>query len=139
MTTQTPEMQKLLRGLWATTYEKEPWFERMGGIAAILFLRRAYIHDPMVLEGDPERMDAHLPMIHITFSNLKTWLQGTHHSVSKQHLQAYLDEFVFRYNGRFYPMTGFASVPGIGIGVSALSYREFYDGGRDHHIHPAGS
>jgi len=97
---------------------------------------KGYIHDPMVLEGDPERMDAHLPMIHITFSNLNTWLQGTHHSVSKKHLQAYLDEFVFRYNRRFYPMTGFASVLGIGIGVSAPSYREFYDGGRYHHAHP---
>jgi len=33
--------------------------------------KMGYIHNPMVLEGDPERVDAHLPMIHITFSNLK--------------------------------------------------------------------
>ncbi len=98
-----------------------------------------YMHKPMVFKGDPERMDAHLPMIHITFSNLKTWLQGTHHSVGKQHLQAYLDEFVFRYNRRFYPMTGFASILGIGMGVSAPTYRELYDGTWDHHTRSAGS
>jgi hypothetical protein len=101
--------------------------------------QQGYMHDPMVLEGDPERMDAHLPMIHITFSNLKTWLQGTHHSVGKQHLQAYLDEFVFRYNRRFYPMTGFASILGIGIGVSAPTYQELYGGAWDHHTRSAGS
>jgi transposase-like protein len=60
-----------------------------------------YAHEPLVLDGDPERIDAHLPMIHIAFANLKTWLLGTHHGVSQQHLQAYLNEFVFRFNRRF--------------------------------------
>jgi hypothetical protein len=41
-----------------------------------------YVHEPLALEGDPERTEAHLPMIHIAFSNLKTWLLGTHHGVS---------------------------------------------------------
>lgn len=94
-----------------------------------------YSHDPMVLDGDPERTDAHLPMIHIAFSNLKTWLMGTHHSVSKQHLQAYLDEFVFRFNRRFYPMTAFASILGIGMNVVGPTYRGLYDGKWDHHAH----
>ena len=35
-----------------------------------------YVHEPLVLDGDPEKTDAHLPMIHIAFSNLKTWLLG---------------------------------------------------------------
>jgi hypothetical protein len=30
--------------------------------------------------------------IHSVFSNLKTWLIGTHHGVSPQHLEAYLNE-----------------------------------------------
>jgi hypothetical protein len=33
-----------------------------------------YDHDAVVLDGEPEKTDAHLPMIHIVFSNLKTWL-----------------------------------------------------------------
>ena len=92
-----------------------------------------YVHKPLVLNGDPERTEAHLPMIHIAFSNLKTWLKGTHHGVSEEHLQAYLDEFVFRFNRRFYPMTSFASILGIGMNVTGPSYRDLYNGKWDHH------
>jgi len=91
-----------------------------------------YEHDPIVLGGNSDQTDAHLPMIHIAFSNLKTWLMGTHHSVSKQHLPAYLNEFVFRFNRRFYPMTAFASVLGIGMNMVGPTYRALYDGKWDH-------
>jgi hypothetical protein len=47
-------------------------------------------------------------------SNLKTWLRGTHHGVGADHLDAYLDEFVFRFNRRYYPMAGFATLLGLG-------------------------
>jgi transposase-like protein len=87
-----------------------------------------YSHKPLVLDGDPERTDAHLPMIHIAFSNLKTWLLGTHHGVSHQHLQAYLNEFVFRFNRRFYPMTAFNSVLGLASHASAPTYETLYSG-----------
>jgi transposase-like protein len=92
-----------------------------------------YTHEPLVLDGDPERTDAHLPMIHIAFSNLKTWLLGTHHGVSRQHLQAYLNEFVFRFNRRFYPMTAFNSVLGLAAHASAPTYETLYNG---EWIHP---
>ena len=72
-----------------------------------------YVHEPMVLGGDGAKTDAHLPLIHIAFSNLKTWLMGTHHGVSKHHLPAYLNEFVFRSNRRFYPMTAINSALGL--------------------------
>ena len=93
-----------------------------------------YSHEPMVLDGDPERTDAHLPMIHIAFSNLKTWLLGTHHGVSHQHLQAYLNEFVFRFNRRFYPMTAFNSVLGLASHASAPTYETLYSGEWTHPI-----
>lgn len=63
-------------------------------------------HDPMVVAGDQSRTEKHLPTIHLVFANLKTWIDGTHHGVSQQHLPAYLNEYVFRFNRRFYPMTG---------------------------------
>ncbi|MFM9941233.1 MAG: transposase, partial [Hyphomicrobiaceae bacterium] len=38
---------------------------------------------------------------HWTVSQLKRWLIGTHAlAMTPKHLQAYLDEFVFRYNRR---------------------------------------
>jgi hypothetical protein len=40
------------------------------------------------------------------------WLRGTHHGVSHQHLQAYLNEFTFRFNRRFYPFNAFRSLLG---------------------------
>ncbi len=49
-----------------------------------------------------------------TFSNLKTWLLGTHHgSVKKQHMQAYLNEFTFRFNRRQTPMAACQTVLGL--------------------------
>src|SRR5262249_53073380 len=47
-------------------------------------------------------MAAHivLPWVHCIFANLKTWALGVDHGLRKDHLQAYLDEFVFRFNRR---------------------------------------
>jgi transposase-like protein len=44
-----------------------------------------------------------VPLAHRSISNLKTWINGTHHGVGRPHLQAYLDEFVFRFNRRMTP------------------------------------
>jgi len=42
-----------------------------------------------------------LPRVHLVVSLLKRWLLGTHQgAVSEKHLQAYLDEYVFRFNRR---------------------------------------
>ena len=42
-----------------------------------------------------------LPAIHLVFGLAKRWLPGTPHgAVGQKHLQAYLDEYVFRFNRR---------------------------------------
>lgn len=56
--------------------------------------------------------------IHRAFSNLKTWINGTHHGVDSRYLQIYLDEFAFRFNRRNYPMVAFRSL--LGISTSKL-------------------
>ena len=61
---------------------------------------------------------------------------GAHHGVSQQHLPAYLNEFVFRFNRRFYPMTAFASILGIGENLIGPTYRGLYDGAWDHGAQP---
>lgn len=90
--------------------------------------KMGYAHEPLVLGGNPEKAEAHLPMIHSVFSNLKTWLLGTHHGVSQQQLQAYLNEYVFRFNRRFYPMTAFNSVLGLAAHAVAPTYEALYSG-----------
>ena len=60
-----------------------------------------------------QRLPSNTCIIHLVFANLKTWLIGIHHGVSHQHLQAYLNEFTFRFNRRFYPFNAFRSLLGI--------------------------
>lgn len=92
-----------------------------------------YKHDPLVLAGDPEKAEAHLPMIHLVFSNLKTWILGTHHGrIEPRHLQAYLNEYVFRFNRRFYPMTAFNSVLGLAAQSVSPTYAQLYSGEWQH-------
>jgi transposase-like protein len=53
-------------------------------------------------QGQPERAVELLSWAHTIFSNLKTWLRGTHNGVSKKHLDRYLQEFVYRFNRRHF-------------------------------------
>lgn len=90
-------------------------------------------HEPIKLCGDHKKADAHLPMIHLVFSNLKTWINGTHHGrIERHHLQAYLNEFVFRFNRRFYPMTAFNSVLGLAARSVPPTYESLYSGEWQH-------
>lgn len=85
-----------------------------------------FSHTAVAERGDMQVAEAFLPIVHLVFSNLKTWLRGTHHGVSPQHLQAYLNEFTFRFNRRFYPFNSFRSLLGIAGDVTALTYDELY-------------
>ena len=87
-----------------------------------------------MLNFDGDKIDAHLPTFprFNAFSNLKTGLLGTHHGVCPQHLQAYLNEYVFRSNRRFYPMTAFNSILGIAAHASAPTYETIYSGQLTH-------
>lgn len=87
-----------------------------------------YRHNPLAIQGDQAKTEKHLPMIHIVFGNLDAWLLGTHHGVSPQHLQAYLNEFTFRFNRRFWPMAAFDAVLGIGMQGQAPTYAGIYEG-----------
>jgi len=95
---------------------------------------QGFLHMPMVMGGDSSKQDEHLPLIHLIFSNVKAWLLGIHHGVSQQHLQAYLNEFTFRFNRRFYPMTAFYSVLGLASRTVPPTYEGLYSGDW---IHPA--
>jgi transposase-like protein len=88
--------------------------------------KRGFLHTAVAERGDPQVAETFLPIIHLVFSNLKTWLRGIHHGVSPQHLQAYLDEFTFRFNRRFYPFNAFRSLLGIAGDVTAPTYAELY-------------
>ncbi len=78
-------------------------------------------HEPHVIGA----MAAHLvlPWIHRVFANLKTWALGVYHGLRPQHLQSYLDEFVFRFNRRHVRHAAFRSLLGLGLRAKPLTYK----------------
>jgi len=94
--------------------------------------KRGYDHHAIAECGDSEVTDEFLPIIHLVFANLKTWLTGIHHGVSERHLQAYLNEFTFRFNRRFYPFNAFRSLLGIASDATAPTYAQLYSGDWNH-------
>lgn len=89
-------------------------------------LRKAYDHRPSTV-GDPRNASKLFPRVHRTFSNLKTWLNGTHHGVSSKHLPHYIDEFVFRFNRRRTPMAAFQSLLGLTTRHAPTTHKMLYE------------
>lgn len=108
-----------------------------GGYATLA--KRGYQHLAVAERGEPNVAEDYLPIIHLIFSNLKAWINGVHHGVSADHLQAYLNEFTFRFNRRFYPFNAFRSLLGLSVGAEAPTYAELYDGDWDHPSTTGGS
>ena len=77
-------------------------------------------HEPHVVGP----MAAHivLPWVHRVFSNLKTWALGVYHGLRRPHLQAYLEEFVFRFNRRRTRHAAFRTLLGIGVNITPVTY-----------------
>jgi transposase-like protein len=71
-----------------------------------------------------------VPLADRAIGNLQQWLVGTHHGVSRNQLQVYLDEFVFRHNRRRQPMAAFQTLLGLGTGRAPTPY-ESIRGARD--------
>jgi hypothetical protein len=96
---------------------------REAGLACTTLEKRGYAHLPVVEGGDLQVTGEYLPIVHLVFSDLKAWLQGTHHGrVDLKHLQIFLNEFTFRFNRRFYPFSAFRSLLGIGANGEAPIY-----------------
>ena len=71
-----------------------------------------------------------LACFHLAASNLKAWLKGTHHGrVEPAHLQAYLDEFCFRFNRRRNLGAAFQRLLGLTSAVGEVTYRDIYKAG----------
>lgn len=88
--------------------------------------KAGYLHEILSTAfGDDQ--EAVLPHLHTVFSNLKAYLKGTYHgSVSGKHVQAYLNEYAFRYNRRGNPQAAFQTLLGIATRVRGPEYEELY-------------
>lgn len=74
-----------------------------------------------LIQQSPQQASELAPHIHRAFSNLKSWLIGIHHGVEPKYLQSYLNEFVFRFNRREYPMSAFRSLLNIVVSKTPMT------------------
>ncbi len=70
------------------------------GLLALRVLGETQQHEGRVTPA--ALVDEWLPWVHIAIGNLKAYLLGTFHGVTGKYLQEYLDEFVYRFNRRFW-------------------------------------
>ncbi len=97
---------------------------------------KGYKHK-IVTGEDSEDVAKKMQLIHIVFGNLKAFLNGTYHGVSKKHLQAYLNEYVFRFNRRRLIFEAFNTLLGIGTSKEGPTYYQLYHTGKARGwIHP---
>ena len=62
---------------------------------------KEYRHEITHLRGNSKTASELMPRVHRVVALLKRWLLGTHQGgVSREHLDAHLDEFTFRFNRR---------------------------------------
>ncbi len=60
-----------------------------------------YVHDQINVTGSGLPAHELLPAVHRVFAQVKRWLDGVYQGgVQPEHLQEYLDEYVFRFNRR---------------------------------------
>ena len=53
---------------------------------------------------------------------MKRWGLGTYHGLRRKHIDTYLNEFVFRYNRRFYRHASFETMLGLAAHHEPASY-----------------
>ena len=68
------------------------------GLKSYDALADSFRHYSIVQGG--KNADTVQPVVHILFSNVKTWLNGTFHGVSAKHLPRYAREWNYRFNRR---------------------------------------
>jgi transposase-like protein len=73
-----------------------------------------YTHERVFASHKKISTGQYLPLVHLVIVNLKSWLRGTHKgAVLPKHLPAYLNEFTFRFNRRFWRGPAFTRALGL--------------------------
>ena len=80
-----------------------------------------------VVQGEAKNAETILPVIHVLFSNVKAWLNGTFHGVSAKHLPRYATEWTYRFNrrGRIAELADF--VLRRAVDCQTITYRQLVD------------
>lgn len=85
---------------------------------------RGYMHAAIPMRDDPEMAHRFFPWVHITLSNLKRFLLGTHHKPQAKHLSRYVAEFTYRLNRRWQEASLFEQLTRACLTTNTIIYRE---------------
>jgi transposase-like protein len=97
------------------------------GYAGYGGLGDAYRHHP-VIQGQGKNAEQLSPIVHVLFSNVKTWLNGTYHGVGAKHLPRYVREWNYRFNRRARIADLADFVLHRAIAQPTITYRELVSG-----------
>ena len=65
------------------------------------------------------------PEMHTLIMNLKSWLRGIYHKCSEKHMQAYLNEFFYRFNRRAFGKSSFHKLIVTMIKMKPMLLKQF--------------
>jgi transposase-like protein len=83
---------------------------------------QGYLHN-RVLSSEP-RSEEKLRWVHTLVSNAKAFISGTYHGLDKKHLQAYLNEFCYRFNRRVWQPQLFSRLLSACVSGPIVTYAE---------------
>ena len=63
--------------------------------------REGYQHEVSITGGGKKACEL-FPWVHVVIANLKRFILGTHHGVSRKYLDRYVGEFSYRLNRRYH-------------------------------------
>ena len=86
--------------------------------------QQGFAHTATPLHGDPQAAHRLFPWVHITLSNLKRFLLGTHHKVEPQHLKRYVAEFAYRLNRRTMEDSLFLRLVRASLTTNTIIYKD---------------
>jgi transposase-like protein len=77
---------------------------------------------------NPKESPDHLKWLHTVISNLKALIVGTYHGLDSKHLQAYFNEYCYRFNRRKFKGQLFNRLLNACLGTTTITYRHLVDG-----------
>jgi hypothetical protein len=78
-----------------------------GAVAYLETKKKGYRLSQSSYNSNPEETKEHLKWVNMLTSNLKRFLISTHHGVFPKYRRAYLAEFAYRFNRRYWPEQAF--------------------------------
>lgn len=100
------------------------------GWSGYSFVKNAGYKHTIVVQSKKKEDENPLPHVHLIISLLKRWLLGTHQgAVSDKHMQAYLEEYTFRFNRRNAAKRGllFYRLLEGAVSVEPITTKELYN------------